>query len=708
MYLKKVELSGFKSFADKTTLNFEQGITGIIGPNGCGKSNISDAIRWCLGEQRAKSLRSSQMFDVIFAGTKTRVGTSMAEVSLIFDNSQNVLPVEYSEVVITRRLFRSGESEYYINKSQCRLKDIRDLFLDTGIGFSGYSIIEQGKVDFLTTAKPEDRRELFEEAAGVAKYKSRREETIKRLEKVEQDMKRLGDALNIHKEQIHALDLAAKKAKQYQKFKEDLKQYETADLVQQISYGDSEIEKTKIELDPKIKETESNNAFLAKLSVEISDMRMELDAKNENYLNANMTLSDINTQIGVSDQIIQSSSQREEEINKEQETLLAEISESEIKELQYQEELKSFNDGDNTLPVEVENLEKAFKEKEQNLEIIKNTLIETKNNEDSILSQLDDLSNQKESLINSKAQSSQQQIHLNAEIAALDRMILSRQNEIEPTNNEIAALEAEINSAKERLAAHQPQKESFDNEMSVSEKKIDELRDKLSSLKEDLASNDTRISTLKEFDQSDPIRSSIRAILNLGIARGPVSSLISADADKEDLIASSFGDKLNYLICANIADAEKAVSFLEENGLPRLSFIIADKVNSQPRSSVLGLPAGATELIKILKFNPADESIIKFICSDAIVSGNKIYNGALIQGGGKTVFEKPVLIEEKINKLQERSEILKSNIEEIQAEIETTDDEHIELRLQKENLNNEAVKLKYQIESQTDSIEEKT
>ncbi len=144
MYLKKVEMCGFKSFADKILLDFETGISGIIGPNGCGKSNIADSIRWCLGEQKAKSMRSSNMQEVIFGGTQTRATTGMAEVSLTFDNSQNILPVDYSEVTVTRRLFRSGESEYFINKAQCRLKDIRDMFLDTGIGSDGYSIIEQG------------------------------------------------------------------------------------------------------------------------------------------------------------------------------------------------------------------------------------------------------------------------------------------------------------------------------------------------------------------------------------------------------------------------------------------------------------------------------------------------------------------------------------------------------------------------------------
>ena len=209
MYLKKLELCGFKSFADKTVLTFEKGVSAIIGPNGCGKSNISDSIRWCLGEKRTKSMRTKAMQDVIFGGTKTRSAAGMAEVTLVFDNSQNMIPIDYSEVAITRKLFRSGESEYFINKTQCRLKDIIDLFLDTGIGTGGYSIIEQNKVEELVMANPETRREFFEEAAGVAKYKVRREDTLHRLKNIEIDLSRLEDSLKIFEGQIKQLDQQA-------------------------------------------------------------------------------------------------------------------------------------------------------------------------------------------------------------------------------------------------------------------------------------------------------------------------------------------------------------------------------------------------------------------------------------------------------------------------------------------------------------------
>jgi len=179
LHLKRLEIQGFKSFANKIEINFESGITGVVGPNGSGKSNISDSIRWVLGEQSAKTLRGSKMEDVIFSGTTSRKPLGMAEVSITLDNSSKALPIDYGEVTITRRVYRSGESEYYLNKSSCRLKDVRELLMDTGIGKDGYSIIGQGKIDEILSNKSEDRRQIFEEAAGIVKYKTRKDEAEK-------------------------------------------------------------------------------------------------------------------------------------------------------------------------------------------------------------------------------------------------------------------------------------------------------------------------------------------------------------------------------------------------------------------------------------------------------------------------------------------------------------------------------------------------
>ncbi|OEG70702.1 hypothetical protein ATZ36_17155 [Candidatus Endomicrobiellum trichonymphae] len=708
MHLKKVEVCGFKSFADRTVLDFEPGISGIVGPNGCGKSNISDSIRWCLGEQKAKSMRSSNMQEVIFGGTQTRATTGMAEVSLTFDNSQNVLPVDYSEVIITRRLFRSGESEYFINKAQCRLKDIRDMFLDTGIGHDGYSIIEQGKVDFLTTAKPEDRRELFEEAAGIAKYKVRREETLRRLEKIDADMSRLSDALVIHKQQIADLNSAAKKSKQYKEYRENLAKYEIVSFVRRITYGIGEIGRIKKDLDPKMKEFESDNVFIVRLDTEIQDMRLALDGRNEQYVNINRDLSEIKTQIGVADQIIQHAMGREIEIKAEQERLDGELVTNRDKVIQMEEQLKALNADTGSLSAEAVRLENVFKEKELQYNSIKAGLLEFESKGNEVRSKISKLKSEKEQQLKLKTAIVEIKTRLDTDIVSLERMVTRLESDVNPANREIAEIKAELAAAGKSRQLFESEKEKINKIVLENEEKIKTLEDSLSQYKETLASGEARIATLKEFDQRDPVRSSIRAVLSLGnVARGPVSSLIDADDDKVGLIASALGEKLNYLVCETSEKAERAVKFLEDNVLSRLSFIVAEKISDSYRKSNIGLPLGYAELIKYFRYNPNDEKIIRFLCFDTLVFGNKIYGNAIVQGGGKISFEKPMLIEEQIKKLQKKSDETRRSISSMQYEVEQIREYQISSRLEKERLGFDAIKIKTQIEEKYSRIEEK-
>ncbi|MFA5159643.1 MAG: chromosome segregation protein SMC [Candidatus Omnitrophota bacterium] len=244
MRLKKLELLGFKSFADKTEVAFDQGVTCIVGPNGCGKSNVSDAIRWVLGERSAKLLRGSTMEDVIFNGTEVRKSLAFAEVSLTIDNADRGMPIEYNEVTITRRLYRTGESEYLLNKTQCRLKDIQDLILDTGIGSSSYSMIEQGRIDYILKADPEERRFLIEEAAGIAKYKVKKDESIRKLERTEENLKRLQDIVFEVQKNIQYAERQAKRAERYKLELEHLKTLE----IKRAFHGQRQIEQKKIAL----------------------------------------------------------------------------------------------------------------------------------------------------------------------------------------------------------------------------------------------------------------------------------------------------------------------------------------------------------------------------------------------------------------------------------------------------------------------------
>ena len=223
MQLKKLEIQGFKSFADKTEILFLDGITTIVGPNGSGKSNISDAIRWVIGEQSAKNLRGSKMEDVIFAGTQARKKVGFAEVSMYLDNSDGSLPIDYKEVIVTRRVYRSGESNYLINGNECRLKDIQSIFMDTGLGKDGYSIISQGKIDEILSNKSEERRHIFEEASGIVKYRTRKDEATRKLENTELTLQRVTDVINEIENNIGPLEQRAQTAKKFLALRDELK-----------------------------------------------------------------------------------------------------------------------------------------------------------------------------------------------------------------------------------------------------------------------------------------------------------------------------------------------------------------------------------------------------------------------------------------------------------------------------------------------------
>src|SRR3979411_1707204 len=229
MKIRRLEISGFKSFADRVVFSFDDGVTGVVGPNGCGKSNLVDAIRWAMGEQSAKLLRGLSMEDVIFSGSESRPPTGMAEVSLTFQNDGRLVPPQYAsfgEITVTRRLFRTGESSYEINKAACRLLDITELFLGTGVGTRAYSIIEQGRIGLIISAKPEDRRSIIEEAAGVTKYKARRKQAERKLEATGQNLLRLSDVVGEVGKRLRGLEQQAKKASKFRELRADLRELE--------------------------------------------------------------------------------------------------------------------------------------------------------------------------------------------------------------------------------------------------------------------------------------------------------------------------------------------------------------------------------------------------------------------------------------------------------------------------------------------------
>lgn len=277
MYLKKVEFLGFKSFAERTVMSFEPGMTAVVGPNGCGKSNIADAIRWVLGEQSAKALRGGKMLDVIFNGADGVKPTNFAEVSLVLAECEGVLKTEFHEVTLTRRLFRSGESQYLINKQNCRLKDIQRLFMDTGVGRNSYSILEQGKIDQILSSRPEDRRVVFEEASGITKYKSDRNEALRKLEHTEQNLQRLDDVIREVKRRMISLQRQAGKARRYQEIQESLRGRDlwlARHTLETMREAIGELEVAAFNLEKTI---ETTRAAIARGEEEVGNARAELE-----------------------------------------------------------------------------------------------------------------------------------------------------------------------------------------------------------------------------------------------------------------------------------------------------------------------------------------------------------------------------------------------------------------------------------------------
>jgi len=367
MYLKRLELQGFKSFADKTVLEFMPGITTVIGPNGSGKSNISDAIRWVLGEQSIKSLRGAKSEDIIFAGTQNRKSLGFAEASLVFNNDDGKLPIEYAEVTVTRRIYRTGETGYFINKTPCRLKDILELFMDTGIGKDGYSIIGQGKIDEILSNKSEDRRHIFEEAAGIVKYRSRKEDSEKKLERAKLNLLRINDILSEIENNMEPLKIQSEKAKKFLSLREELKGIEVGLFLYNIDLYKERLEKITADEDimnttyeNEQKSQEEKNEKKNNLKVEINNLIEEIESMQNIGFESSNQIEKINSNINVSEERINNI----QENNKRYETEIAEINE---KIIDLEEEKKQKIAKKENLFNNKEKFEKELKEKEEEL-----------------------------------------------------------------------------------------------------------------------------------------------------------------------------------------------------------------------------------------------------------------------------------------------------------------------------------------------------
>ena len=586
MYLKSIEVQGFKSFANKIVFDFHNGITGIVGPNGSGKSNVADAVRWVLGEQSAKQLRGAKMEDVIFAGTQNRKPVGFAYVAITLDNSDHALPVEYDEVTVSRRVYRSGESEYKINGHSCRLRDVTEMFYDTGIGKEGYSIIGQGQIDKILSGKPDERRELFDEAAGIVKFKRRKSAAIKKLENERSNLVRVNDILSELEKQVGPLKQQSEKAKEYLNYKTDLKKYDVNAFL--------------LETDRIRKETAELNDRLKIVDDDLEDSKSEYDNTKSEYEAAENQLNDINTQIDENSQTVSA-------LELENQKLQGEIN-------VFTEQIKTFNANKQLHSERLLDIEKDKQNKNNSVKELR----EQYNDLNTELSEYND----KLAAINDTAKV------LNAEIEGISGQIDNRQNSIYDNLTEQSTIKAEnqkfvtmleqLEIKKSELTSHiikgksdeSAQKQviksltaELDNAVGKLEdinNSIEESNTSVTQLKAEIAEKNSELDKLTQnyhreksrlesliniTERYDGYGNSIKKIMELkdsnpGIL-GVIADIVKVEKQYETAIETALGGTIQNIVTDKEATAKELIGYLKQNKLGRATFLPLNAIHAR-------------------------------------------------------------------------------------------------------------------------------
>ena len=590
MFLKRLEIQGFKSFADKIEMHYQKGITSVVGPNGSGKSNISDSIRWVLGEQSPKTLRGSKMEDIIFAGTTSRKPVGMAEVSITFDNTSQMMPLDYGEVTITRRVYRSGESEYYLNKSSCRLKDIRELLMDTGIGKEGYSIIGQGKIDEILSNKPEDRRQIFEEAAGIVKYRSRKEEAEKKLSSTKDNLSRVLDILHELENQLEPLRRQSSKAKQFKELKSKLLKLEVNLFIREIDKIDGELRiileqlevlKKSLEEEQKEKQIHMSKLHLIKEELKACDEEYAI-IQNQYYQTENI-IKEKEGQNSLSQEKI---AHNNENIDR----LKQEITRLETNEEQLAQQLKDKVLQLETIGGELDTVELHLQEKilsyeslagvnqgiEKDVEESKGLIIDTLNEISDKKSELNSL----RTLLRTMEERLQQ-VHRDTGVLA-DKQSLN--------DTTIGTLTEELGVLLTRFSEIQRDSINKANEAKEIEGELYQLLKVLEQFKGQLNHKISRKNVLEEMEKEhDGFNKSVKNILfacqkspELGKGiHGVIADLLKVPNGYELAIETALGAAIQNIVSEDENDAKRLILHMKKNNLGRITILPISSIQSR-------------------------------------------------------------------------------------------------------------------------------
>ena len=577
MYLGKLEILGFKSFAQKTIVNFNQGVTSIVGPNGCGKTNIVDAIRWCLGEQRSGTLRSDKMENVIFNGTSNKKPMGMAEVSLTIQNNKGILPTEYSEVTITRRIFRSGESEYLLNKNICRLKDITNLFMDTGIGANAYSVIELKMVETILNNKTDERRVMFEEAAGVNKYKLRRRLALKKLDEVKSDLTRVNDIVSEVEKKVNSLERQAKKADKYNKISSTLRELEIELAERELALFNSQRNEarqtkeasfqSKINLDSELAKLEDEINVIKKQLSDIADelkiKRIDLNLQTEKIYNTHSNIS--------------VSEERENSLKKNIDRFQIELEELKRQLIETEKIIFEGNNSLNDFSVKTDSKENERKLIKEKLSLLK-IEFETKRNflktqSEMLLKKFKEITGNENDLANVEKSLQAKNLSiskLNEKIQLLTGNIAKTVGYIENLNQEKGETEEKLADAETIYLDKQKEKENL-------EKKLNELRAKELEIKSAINNIKDKINFIQNLiDTLEGVSKGAKALIEgRDWATGEKALLAHVGNSSEEFrfaVEASLKSNLNNILIESIEDLKNGIEYLKNNEIGKASF----------------------------------------------------------------------------------------------------------------------------------------
>lgn len=619
MYFKRLEMHGFKSFAEPAIIEFHEGVTCIVGPNGSGKSNISDAIRWVLGEQSPKMLRGGKMEEVIFSGTANRKSRGMAEVTLVIDNTTGILPIDYNEVAITRRMYRSGESEYLINNNQCRLRDIRELIMDTGIGVDGYSIIGQGKIAELVSNKPESRREIFEEAAGVVMYKSKKAESEKKLASASQNLERVNDIISEIESRIDGLKEDSIKAKEYIQLRDRLKELEInitlkniekfeesnnvlKDDIKELTKLVEELSKEKHLIDEKLEESRKKNDHLEQLGSEARDKLFVIKDEINNLTNqSQLDAEKLNT-------LDRDFARVTGEIGELEERKTREASNALGFEEQKKEVVAKFNEAEQKLQDKIDAYNDVSDKYSQLLEDID----DNKNLMYRLSSEMASKRSEAKSMESYKLSLQQRKQQLIEDRKNIDESKETSQSALKKAETDKALVAESLNSLLEEIKSKK--------------QAISKLSEEINTLDKDINHNQIQIGqftarkkTIEEMENNyEGYNSAVKFIMknNLKGIEGVTADLMDVPSGYEVAIETALGAGLQNVVCQKDQDAKTAVKALKDNRAGRLTFLPIESI----KGGIANIPPAVSNAVgfkglgcQLVKYDSKYDGVFKYL-----------------------------------------------------------------------------------------------